>query len=46
MWDPGSGQLELGLTLEENVLKECKEEYGCKGIIQEQLPAHWLVYSR
>ena len=40
MWDPGSGQLELGLTLEDNVLKELKEEYGCKGIIQEQLPAH------
>lgn len=39
-WDPGSGQLEYGLTLEENVLKEVFEEYGCKGEIQEQLPAH------
>ena len=39
-WDPGSGQLEFGLTVEENVLKEVKEEYGCEGIIQEQLPAH------
>lgn len=40
MWDPGSGQLEFGLTLEENVLKEVEEEYGCQGTIQEQLPVH------
>src|SRR3989338_1615145 len=39
-WDTGSGQLEFGLTPEENVLKEVLEEYGCKGTIQEQLPAH------
>ena len=39
-WDPGSGQLEFGITLEENVLKEVAEEYGCTGIIQERLPAH------
>lgn len=39
-WDMGSGQLEAGLTLEENVLKEVFEEYGCRGQIQEQLPAH------
>jgi len=39
-WDPGSGQLEFGLSTEENVFKEVKEEYGCLGIIQERLPAH------
>jgi len=39
-WNPGSGQLEFGLTPEENVLKEVREEYGVKGIIQERLPAH------
>lgn len=36
----GSGALEHGLTLEENVRKEIQEEYGCSGIIQERLPAH------
>ena len=39
-WDAGSGKLELDLSLEENVLKEVLEEYGCKGEIEEQLPAH------
>lgn len=39
-WDAGSGQLEYGLTPEENVLKEVFEEYGCNGEIQERLPAH------
>jgi len=45
-WDPGSGQLEFGLTLEENVLKEVKEEYGCSGVIQEQLPAHSILRTQ
>lgn len=39
-WDTGSGELEFGLTPEENVLKEVLEEYGCHGEIQERLPAH------
>ncbi len=39
-WDSGSGKLEFGLSLEENVLKEVEEEYGCIGVIQEQLPPH------
>lgn len=55
-WDSGSGQLEFGTTPEENVLREVLEEYGCKGEIQEQLPAqsilrewdgrktHWVFY--
>lgn len=42
-WDPGSGKLEFGLELEENVLKEVLEEYGCRGTIQEQLPAHSIL---
>lgn len=41
-WDPGSGQLEFGLTPEQNVLKEMREEYGCRGIIQESIPAHTI----
>jgi len=32
--------LEFGFTPEENVLREVMEEYGCKGEIQERLPAH------
>ncbi len=39
-WDPGSGKLDFGISLEENVLREIAEEYGCKGEIQERLPAH------
>ncbi len=39
-WDAGSGKLEHNLSLEENVLQEVFEEYGCKGKIEEQLPAH------
>ena len=39
-WDTGAGKLEFGLSLEENVLKEVFEEYGCKGEIQERMPAH------
>ena len=54
-WDMGSGKLDHGLTLRENVLKEIEEEYGCKGVIQEELPpldifrehngnkTHWLA---
>jgi 8-oxo-dGTP diphosphatase len=39
-WDAGGGKLEMNLSLEENVLQEVLEEYGCKGEIQERLPAH------
>jgi 8-oxo-dGTP diphosphatase len=39
-WDTGSGQLEFGLTPEQNVLKEVEEEYGCPGVIQASIPAH------
>ncbi len=42
-WDPGSGKLEFGLTIKENVLKKIQEEYGCGGMIQEQLPAHYKI---
>lgn len=43
VWDAGGGKLEFGLTVEENVLKEVMEEYGCKGTIQKQLPAHSVL---
>lgn len=39
MWDLGGGKLEMGLTLEENVIKEVMEEYGVMGKVQEHLPA-------
>lgn len=42
-WDPGGGQVEFGESLEESVLREVKEEYGCTGVIQEQLPAHSVL---
>lgn len=43
VWDSGGGELEFGLTLGENVLKEIREEYGCGAIIQEQLPVITLL---
>jgi len=42
-WDSGGGKLEFGLTLEQNVLKEVREEYGCEATIQKQLPAITLL---
>lgn len=42
-WEFGGGKLEYGLTLEENVLREIEEEYGCKAEIQEQLPTYTLM---
>jgi 8-oxo-dGTP diphosphatase len=42
-WDPGGGKLEFGQSLEESVLREVKEEYGCKGVVQEVLPAHSVL---
>jgi len=42
-WDPGGGKLEFGQSLEESMLREVREEYGCKGIIQEVLPAHSII---
>lgn len=45
-WESGSGKLEFGLTPDENVLKEIEEEYGCKGKIDEQLPAHSIIREK
>lgn len=42
-WDPGGGRLEFGQTPEESVLREVREEYGCKGIIQDILLTHTLI---
>ena len=42
-WDFGGAGLELGETPEKCVLREIKEEWGVKGKIQEQLPAHLIT---
>lgn len=39
-WDPGSGKLEHALSIDQNVLQEVLEEYGCGGEIIGSLPAH------
>jgi len=55
-WEFGGGKLEFGATLEENVLREIQEEYGCDGVIEESLPpitlfrtagdakTHWITF--
>lgn len=55
-WDTGSGALEVGLTLKENLFKEIHEEFGCSGKILRELPlrqvfrefegktSHWLAF--
>lgn len=43
VWDPGSGKLEFGSEPGDNALREVMEEYGCKGTIQEALPAHSII---
>lgn len=45
-WDPGGGKLEKGLTLEENVRKEVREEYNCECEIQDRLPTHEIIAER
>src|SRR3990172_2287352 len=42
-WDPGGGRLAFGYSPERNVLKEVKEEYGCIGKIQKQIPPHSII---
>lgn len=42
-WDFGSGQLDFGEEIEEGVLRELYEEYGVRGMIQEQLPTHSII---
>lgn len=37
-WDLGGGQVEFGEELEEALVRELREEYGCEGIIEQQLP--------
>ncbi|MFB6193238.1 MAG: NUDIX domain-containing protein [Candidatus Nanohaloarchaea archaeon] len=41
-WDPGSGELEKGLTLKENVKKEVKEELNAECEIIDRLPSHGI----
>ncbi|OGL72867.1 hypothetical protein A3F28_03470 [Candidatus Uhrbacteria bacterium RIFCSPHIGHO2_12_FULL_57_11] len=42
-WDCGGGQLHFGELPEEGVLREVREEYGCEGTIDAQLPAYGIV---
>ncbi|MEN9328408.1 MAG: hypothetical protein RI947_1216 [Candidatus Parcubacteria bacterium] len=42
-WDFGGGALEFGEEVTASVLREVREEYGCEGVIQEQLPAHSVI---
>ncbi|MFA5136176.1 MAG: NUDIX hydrolase [Patescibacteria group bacterium] len=42
VWDCGGGKLEFGQTLEENVLREVKEEYGCSAVILKNLLSYTL----
>ncbi len=39
-WDCGGGQLEFGEDIEDGLLREVAEEYGCKGVISAELPIH------
>ena len=43
VWDFGGGQIDFGEEVEKAVLREVLEEWGVKGIIQEQLPAHSML---
>ncbi len=42
-WDTGSGELEFGAALADNVLREVREEYGVDGEILEQLPTRSIL---
>jgi len=42
-WECGAGQLEFGLSPQENVLKKVEEEFGCKGEIDEELPPRSMI---
>lgn len=42
-WDFGGGQLRFGETPEAGVLREIQEEYGVRGKIERQFPAHSLL---
>ncbi|XOU94808.1 MAG: NUDIX hydrolase [Candidatus Kerfeldbacteria bacterium] len=42
-WDCGGGRLDFGEDPREGVLREVKEEYGCDGNINEQLPYYSII---
>jgi ADP-ribose pyrophosphatase YjhB (NUDIX family) len=45
-WEGGAGQLEFGENFDQAVLREVKEEFGCQGELQDQLPAFSLVREK
>ncbi len=45
-WDTGAGQLHFGEKTEEGVLREVKEEYGCRGEILERVPAYSVLRTQ
>jgi ADP-ribose pyrophosphatase YjhB (NUDIX family) len=42
-WDCGGGKIEFGETLEEGLMRELREEYGCSGTIEEALPVNSYI---
>lgn len=56
-WDNGGGKLEFGETIRDGLFRELKEEYGCEGVVEVELPAitilrehegrktHWVAHG-
>jgi ADP-ribose pyrophosphatase YjhB (NUDIX family) len=45
-WDCGGGKLEFGESIEEGLMRELQEEYGCSGNITESLPPNSYIRSK
>jgi ADP-ribose pyrophosphatase YjhB (NUDIX family) len=45
-WDFGGGRLDFGEQPQKGVLREVKEEWGVKGIIQEQVETHSIFRTQ
>lgn len=56
-WDNGGGGLEFGETVRDGMLRELREEYGCRGVVEVELPpvtiirehegrkTHWVAHG-